>query len=253
MRGRVIRRCGVAVALLGMSVWGCNSETTEQPSNDVLQTDVHDEPDVPVLDVPVSDAPETTPDVPEDPGTVEDPGVSNDQGAPDDGGETPPTEQMLGNGLQTCESVLLKPDEGEEGALAAARLTPPGYPFRVTRVRYPLGHGPAGEVTCDATLAHTLRLFASAETPPPDVPALVAKYANRLPILHLKDGPLVQGEPHTAVGGGKMDIPALVNAADPNVLRWLVVELDDCATDMMQAVRDSYEYLTSHGLAEGNR
>ena len=86
-----------------------------------------------------------------------------------------------------------------------------------------------------------------------DVPALVAKHAPRLPILHLKDGPLVRGEPHTAVGGGKMDVPALVNAADPNVLEWLIVELDDCATDMMQAVRDSYEYLTSHGLAEGNR
>ena len=86
-----------------------------------------------------------------------------------------------------------------------------------------------------------------------DVPALVAKHAGRLPILHLKDGPLVQGEPHTAVGGGKMDVPALVNAADPNVLQWLVVELDDCATDMMQAVRDSYEYLTGQGLAEGNR
>lgn len=86
-----------------------------------------------------------------------------------------------------------------------------------------------------------------------DVPALVAAHNSRIPCLHLKDGPLVQGQPHTAVGKGKMDIPAVVKAADPKVLKWLIVELDECATDMMGAVEDSYAYLTSTGLAEGNR
>lgn len=85
-----------------------------------------------------------------------------------------------------------------------------------------------------------------------DVPKLLKKHPKRFPLLHVKDGPLVEKEPHTAVGSGKMDIPACVQAADPSVLRWLIVELDDCATDMMQAVRDSYTYLTGEGLAEGN-
>jgi len=86
-----------------------------------------------------------------------------------------------------------------------------------------------------------------------DVPALVRKHAARIPLLHIKDGPLVKGQPHTAVGKGKMDIPGIVNAADPDVLQWCVVELDSCATDMFEAVEDSYKYLTGEGLAEGNK
>ena len=84
-----------------------------------------------------------------------------------------------------------------------------------------------------------------------DVPAMVAKYKDRLPNLHIKDGPLVEGEPHTAVGAGKMDVPAVVNAADPDVLEWLVVELDACATDMHQAVKESCQYLVESGLGVG--
>ncbi len=86
-----------------------------------------------------------------------------------------------------------------------------------------------------------------------DVPALVAEYNARIPLLHLKDGPLVKDQPHTAVGAGKMDIPACVAAADENVLEWVIVELDECATDMLTAVRESYQYLVGEGLAEGNR
>ena len=86
-----------------------------------------------------------------------------------------------------------------------------------------------------------------------DVPALISRNASRIPVLHVKDGPLVRGEPHTAVGAGKMDIPACIGAADEGVLAWLVVELDHCATDMLTAVRDSCAYLTSSGLGEGRR
>lgn len=83
---------------------------------------------------------------------------------------------------------------------------------------------------------------------------VVAKHKSRLPLLHIKDGMLEEGKHvHTAVGSGLMDIPAIVAAADPNVLEYLVVELDACETDMMEAVRKSYEYLTSSGLGEGNK
>ena len=84
-----------------------------------------------------------------------------------------------------------------------------------------------------------------------DVPAITAKYASRIPLLHVKDGPLVKDEPHTAVGAGKMDIPAVVKAADENVLQWLVVELDDCATDISQACAESVRYLIGEGLGRG--
>jgi len=84
-----------------------------------------------------------------------------------------------------------------------------------------------------------------------DVPAFLNKWKTRCSTLHVKDGPLVEGQPHTAVGAGKMDIPAVIGAADEDTLQWLVVELDHCATDMLTAVKDSLDYLVAHGLGEG--
>lgn len=86
-----------------------------------------------------------------------------------------------------------------------------------------------------------------------DAAAQVARYKARTPLLHIKDGPLERGKAMVAVGSGKMDIPAVVHAADPNVLRWLVVELDQCDTDMRQAVAESYKYLVKQGLGVGNK
>jgi len=83
---------------------------------------------------------------------------------------------------------------------------------------------------------------------------VVAKYKGRTPYLHIKDGPLTNREaPMVAVGQGKMDFHKVIPAADPTVLRWLVVELDRCATDMTKAVAESYAYLVGEGLAEGNK
>jgi len=88
-----------------------------------------------------------------------------------------------------------------------------------------------------------------------DAPAVLKRYGKRIPLLHIKDGPLVPGQPHphTAVGKGKMDFPTVIAAADPDVCKWLIVELDSCATDMVEAVADSYKYLVGSGLASGNK
>lgn len=86
-----------------------------------------------------------------------------------------------------------------------------------------------------------------------DPAAMLARFCHLAPLIHVKDGPLTQGEPHAAVGSGKLDIPAVMAAADPNVLKWATVELDECATDMLAAVEESYRYLVSSGLCEGNR
>ena len=79
----------------------------------------------------------------------------------------------------------------------------------------------------------------------------VANVKDRAPLLHIKDGPNEQGKAHVAVGDGVLEIADIVNAADPNVLEWVIVELDTCDTDMLAAIRRSYEFLTSEGLAEG--
>ena len=82
---------------------------------------------------------------------------------------------------------------------------------------------------------------------------VVAKYKSRLPLLHIKDGMLDESKMMTAIGSGLLPIPEIIKAADPDVLDWLVVELDACKTDMFEAVKGSYDYLTSNGLAAGNK
>ena len=84
-----------------------------------------------------------------------------------------------------------------------------------------------------------------------DPAAEVARVRDRTPLLHIKDGPLEKGRAHVAVGDGRMDIPGTVGAADPDVLEWVIVELDSCDTDMMTAVARSHAYLTGAGLARG--
>jgi hypothetical protein len=40
---------------------------------------------------------------------------------------------------------------------------------------------------------------------------------------------------------------------DETVTKWLVVEQDNSATDMFTCIEQSYDYLVSNELGEGNR
>ncbi len=92
----------------------------------------------------------------------------------------------------------------------------------------------------------------------PDPAAIVGQFSDRARFLHIKDGPAKwnramdadEPEPMVAVGQGVLDFPAIVQAAAGNT-DWMVVELDNCATDMLTAVAESYTYLTQQGLAKG--
>jgi sugar phosphate isomerase/epimerase len=85
-----------------------------------------------------------------------------------------------------------------------------------------------------------------------DPAAEVALAGARAPLLHIKDGPGAQDQPMVAVGEGIMDFAA-VAAASGSHAEWMIVELDRAATDMIEAVQKSYTYLTSKGLARGNK
>ena len=85
-----------------------------------------------------------------------------------------------------------------------------------------------------------------------DAAAEVAHLKARTPLLHIKDGPLERDRAHVAVGDGKVDVAGHIEAADPDVLEWVIVEIDSCDTDMTTAVEKSYRYLTANGLAVGN-
>lgn len=87
-----------------------------------------------------------------------------------------------------------------------------------------------------------------------DDPAkVISQYGARMPLLHIKDGTMKSASPMTAVGSGVLDIPSIVHAANPDVLQWLIVELDEYDGDMVEAVTNSYKYLTSQELAAGNK
>lgn len=81
---------------------------------------------------------------------------------------------------------------------------------------------------------------------------VVRRLGSRAPLLHIKDGPCQIEEPMTALGEGVVDIQGVV-AAGAGSTEWLIVELDRCATDMLEAVSKSYQYLIDKGLAHGNK
>ncbi|WP_029137687.1 sugar phosphate isomerase/epimerase family protein [Nakamurella lactea] len=78
-------------------------------------------------------------------------------------------------------------------------------------------------------------------------PELLRRLGDRVALIHVKDGPATQQNiDQTAVGSGTLDIPAILAAA-PQARR--VVELDDFAGDVFDAVRDSYAWMGANGGA----
>jgi len=76
-----------------------------------------------------------------------------------------------------------------------------------------------------------------------DPAEVLQRLGDRVVALHVKDGPIVKGEPHVAVGSGAMPVPAILAAAPKDA--WRVVELDLCATDIFDAVGQSLTYLNA--------
>ena len=79
----------------------------------------------------------------------------------------------------------------------------------------------------------------------------VRRFGSRAPLLHVKDGPCQIEASMTALGEGVVDIPRIVESGAGST-EWLVVELDRCATDMMEAVHKSYQYLIEKELGRGS-
>jgi len=86
-----------------------------------------------------------------------------------------------------------------------------------------------------------------AQTAGRDPVAEIVALGPRCRRLHLKDGPCVLGEPQVALGTGSVDIEACVAAAKYS--DWHIVELDDCATDMLGALEASRRFLIDRGLS----
>jgi len=99
-----------------------------------------------------------------------------------------------------------------------------------------------------------------------DPAEMVRKFAGRTVSLHIKDGTFAQDPSEfrmvdgyldrklklVPLGTGQMDIPAIVAAA-PAAVEALVVELDYCEIDMVEAIRRSYRYMVDQGLGVGRK
>lgn len=85
-----------------------------------------------------------------------------------------------------------------------------------------------------------------------DAVAVVKQAGGRAPLIHLKDGWLEPRGDMAAVGHGVMDVPAIVDASAATT-EWYIVEQDRSNNDRLEAVRQSYTYLTSNGLARGKK
>ena len=86
-----------------------------------------------------------------------------------------------------------------------------------------------------------------------DPAGVISRYKNRMPLMHVKDGPISPASPMTAVGQGKVDVAACIKAAEGGALTWAVVELDEAEGDMMEALKQSHDFLTGNGLAKGTK
>ena len=84
-----------------------------------------------------------------------------------------------------------------------------------------------------------------AKTAGRDPAAEIAKHGARVTRLHLKDGPADKPESAmTALGEGVVDLSAAMKAA--RHADWMLVELDQCAGEMRDAVRKSAEWLRAN-------
>jgi sugar phosphate isomerase/epimerase len=86
--------------------------------------------------------------------------------------------------------------------------------------------------------------------------AIIKKFGSRAKMLHMKDGPAVfsqklledKPDPMVPLGRGTQNIPAIAKAAR-GYIEWMVIEMDVVATDVYQAIKDSYNYLLTNKFA----
>lgn len=135
----------------------------------------------------------------------------------------------------------------------AALLKPYGLEFGFHNHWWEFDALPDGQLPYDVLLGMSEGFFSELDVywaafGGTDPAGVVNKHKSQIPLLHIKDGNLDPDKMHTAVGSGKLDMPGIIGAADPDINDWLIVELDDCATDMATAVKESAAYLKLAGL-----
>ncbi len=80
--------------------------------------------------------------------------------------------------------------------------------------------------------------------------AYIAKYAGRLPLLHLKDFRKATSDKHidtVELGNGDLALNDIIGAASKAGVEWIVVEQDSCANPPLESVQTSMNWLKANG------
>ena len=82
---------------------------------------------------------------------------------------------------------------------------------------------------------------------------VLAGLGDRVPFVHVKDGPATSYEDDVMVpvGTGTIDMPAALTA-NPGV-KWHIVELERLHIDVFDALAQSYAFMVGNGFSKGNK
>jgi hypothetical protein len=147
-------RVWILVVALGWVVCSCSEAGDDDTSADDDDATADDDDDVTADD---------------DDATADD---DDDDATGDDDDSSGTGSDLLANFPDPCKQwTAVMPLSGEEGQLAASRLTPPHWPFSVDKVVYQLLHGDQDGVQCNAEYPHRVELFTAEGPAPAAVPA----------------------------------------------------------------------------------
>lgn len=81
-----------------------------------------------------------------------------------------------------------------------------------------------------------------------DPAAVIKELGNRAALLHIKDGSGVKGNFNMkAAGQGVVKFKPIFEVS-AKTAEWLITELDACETNMLQAVKESYDYISANSV-----
>ncbi len=77
-----------------------------------------------------------------------------------------------------------------------------------------------------------------------DIESFIAPYANRMPIIHLKDMANDEQQSFAEIGTGSIDFEPILSWGERNGIEWYVVEQDVCKGNALDCVQTSYTNIT---------
>lgn len=83
-----------------------------------------------------------------------------------------------------------------------------------------------------------------------NVPQMLARYKERVDLVHLKDGADCKDSVHREAGRGIMKWDPILEACRKAGVEWGVVELDECPNPPLESIRTCLEFFRSRGFKD---